>query len=363
MVLLASALGQIGLPGGGFGFGYGSGAGIGDAPLSFAAPAMDSIKNPINVTIPAARISDCLLHPGEPYDFNGKRGNYPDIQPGLLGRRQSVPSSSGHQQAPPRLAAARDRRGARAVVDRDRASCRYRAAGNHIARAQRHRRRAPRQVHHRHAAGGRAGGAGAQRFRDLQRSGEAARRRRGLHAGPRRECVAPPSLRRLPPQRRRQRCGAAGLRYVLAERLSGNPRCQRGIRDLRRFPRRSGKAQAADAIRQDRALLGKDRGLRLRRLPAASDLDRAVGMARRQGRQDLSAASRVESAARPAAQPDGLRAGQRQRQGRGPRGDHDQSGGCKSARHQRRRRGARAQLARLVPCRRHRQRHRSAPAS
>ena len=80
VILLASALGQIGLPGGGFGFGYGSGAGIGDAPLSFAAPAMDSIKNPINVTIPAARISDCVLNPGGAYDFNGKRGNYPDIK-------------------------------------------------------------------------------------------------------------------------------------------------------------------------------------------------------------------------------------------------------------------------------------------
>ncbi len=80
MVLLASALGQIGLPGGGFGFGYGSGAGIADAPLSFMAPAMDGIKNPINVTIPTARISDCLLNPGAPFDFNGKRGNYPDIR-------------------------------------------------------------------------------------------------------------------------------------------------------------------------------------------------------------------------------------------------------------------------------------------
>jgi biotin/methionine sulfoxide reductase len=80
VVLLASALGQIGLPGGGFGFGYGSGAGIGDPPLAFAAPAMDGIKNPINVAIPAARISDCLLNPGEPYDFNGKRGYYPDIR-------------------------------------------------------------------------------------------------------------------------------------------------------------------------------------------------------------------------------------------------------------------------------------------
>jgi biotin/methionine sulfoxide reductase len=80
VVLLASALGQIGLPGGGFGFGYGSGAGIADAPLAFGAPAMDALKNPVNVTIPAARISDCLLHPGEPFDFNGKRSAYPDIR-------------------------------------------------------------------------------------------------------------------------------------------------------------------------------------------------------------------------------------------------------------------------------------------
>jgi biotin/methionine sulfoxide reductase len=41
---------------------------------------METISNPINVTIPAARISDCLLHAGESYDFNGKRGVYPDIR-------------------------------------------------------------------------------------------------------------------------------------------------------------------------------------------------------------------------------------------------------------------------------------------
>jgi biotin/methionine sulfoxide reductase len=80
VILLASALGQIGLPGGGFGFGYGSSAGIGDEPLSFAPPAMETISNPINVTIPAARIADCLLHAGETYDFNGRRGVYPDIR-------------------------------------------------------------------------------------------------------------------------------------------------------------------------------------------------------------------------------------------------------------------------------------------
>ena len=107
VVLLASALGQIGLPGGGFGFGYGSGAGIGDPPLSFAAPAMDGIKNPINVTIPAARISDCLLHPGERLRLQRQARHLSRHQAGLLGRGQSVPSSSGHQQASSRLGQAR----------------------------------------------------------------------------------------------------------------------------------------------------------------------------------------------------------------------------------------------------------------
>jgi biotin/methionine sulfoxide reductase len=80
VILLAAALGQIGLPGGGFGFGYGSGAGIGDPPLMFAPPAMETISNPLKISIPTARIADCLLHPGEAYDFNGKRANYPDIR-------------------------------------------------------------------------------------------------------------------------------------------------------------------------------------------------------------------------------------------------------------------------------------------
>lgn len=80
IILLAAALGQIGLPGGGFGFGYGSAAGIADEPLAFMAPAMEGIKNPCDVTIPAARISDCLLNAGQPFDFNGKRQTYPDIR-------------------------------------------------------------------------------------------------------------------------------------------------------------------------------------------------------------------------------------------------------------------------------------------
>lgn len=80
VILLAALLGQIGLPGGGFGFGYGSAAGIAEPPLAFGPPAMDSIANPLGRAIPAARIADCLLNPGERYDYNGKSDTYPDIR-------------------------------------------------------------------------------------------------------------------------------------------------------------------------------------------------------------------------------------------------------------------------------------------
>ena len=36
--------------------------------------------NPLGRAIPAARISECLLHPGKSYDFNGRKNTYPDIK-------------------------------------------------------------------------------------------------------------------------------------------------------------------------------------------------------------------------------------------------------------------------------------------
>src|SRR5215472_12336165 len=80
VILLAAALGQIGLPGGGFGFGYGSTSGIAEPPLAFGPPAMEGLENPLRRAIPAARIADCLLAPGSGYDYNGKRSTYPDIR-------------------------------------------------------------------------------------------------------------------------------------------------------------------------------------------------------------------------------------------------------------------------------------------
>jgi biotin/methionine sulfoxide reductase len=76
---LAAMLGQIGLPGGGCGFGYGSMHGHGNPVNHYAAPALPSGENPARSFIPVARISDMLLNPGKPYQFNGMDRTYPDI--------------------------------------------------------------------------------------------------------------------------------------------------------------------------------------------------------------------------------------------------------------------------------------------
>ena len=77
---LAAMLGQIGLPGGGFGHGYGSMNEPGLAPLRCGLPALPQGPNPVGTFIPVAAVSDMLLHPGEPFDFNGRRLVYPDIR-------------------------------------------------------------------------------------------------------------------------------------------------------------------------------------------------------------------------------------------------------------------------------------------
>ncbi len=77
---LAAMLGQIGLPGGGFGHGYGSMNEPGLAPLRCGLPRLPQGVNPVPTFIPVAAVSDMLLHPGEPFDYNGLRLRYPDIK-------------------------------------------------------------------------------------------------------------------------------------------------------------------------------------------------------------------------------------------------------------------------------------------
>jgi biotin/methionine sulfoxide reductase len=79
-VVLAALLGQIGLPGGGFAYALGSTSNTGKPPLAVPLPTLPLGQNSISDFIPVARIADMLLHPGEPFDFNGRRLTYPDIR-------------------------------------------------------------------------------------------------------------------------------------------------------------------------------------------------------------------------------------------------------------------------------------------
>lgn len=79
-LVLAAMLGQIGLAGGGFGHGYGSMNEPGLPPLRCRLPTLPQGMNPVSTFIPVAAVSDMLLHPGETFDFNGRRLTYPDIR-------------------------------------------------------------------------------------------------------------------------------------------------------------------------------------------------------------------------------------------------------------------------------------------
>ena len=79
-VALASMLGQIGLPGGGYGIGYGADASIGTMDRPIRWPSFPQGQNPIDSFIPVAMIADMLLHPGESYEYNGQRRTLPDVR-------------------------------------------------------------------------------------------------------------------------------------------------------------------------------------------------------------------------------------------------------------------------------------------
>ena len=79
-VALASVIGQIGLPGGGFGIGYGPANSIGSAHRRLPGPTLPQGQNAVAEFIPVARIADMLLHPGEEFNYQGKRPRFPDIE-------------------------------------------------------------------------------------------------------------------------------------------------------------------------------------------------------------------------------------------------------------------------------------------
>lgn len=79
-ITLASMLGQLGLPGGGFGLGLTSLHGPANPIVRRGFASLPQGRNPVTARIPVARVSDMLLNPGSEYDFDGKKLTYPDIK-------------------------------------------------------------------------------------------------------------------------------------------------------------------------------------------------------------------------------------------------------------------------------------------
>ena len=79
-MVLAAALGQIGLPGGGYGYALGAIAYYGRRFNAVPVPTFSQGRNGVTDYIPVARISDMLLHPGESYRYNGQTRGYPEIK-------------------------------------------------------------------------------------------------------------------------------------------------------------------------------------------------------------------------------------------------------------------------------------------
>jgi biotin/methionine sulfoxide reductase len=75
--VLAAMLGQIGLPGGGFNYALGSLAHYGKRNNTIPIATLPQGSNGVRDFIPVARIADMLLHPGEPFDYNGQKLCYP----------------------------------------------------------------------------------------------------------------------------------------------------------------------------------------------------------------------------------------------------------------------------------------------
>ncbi|WP_114470427.1 molybdopterin-dependent oxidoreductase [Pseudorhodoferax soli] len=79
-LVLAAILGQIGLPGGGYSYALGTLAHYGRRNNAVPVGALNQGRNGIGDFIPVARISDMLLHPNEPFEYNGQHLRYPDIR-------------------------------------------------------------------------------------------------------------------------------------------------------------------------------------------------------------------------------------------------------------------------------------------
>jgi biotin/methionine sulfoxide reductase len=78
--VLASVLGQIGLPGGGYGYALGAIGYYGRRNNAVPSPTLSQGRNGVADFIPVARIADMLLNPGGHYRYDGEARTYPDIR-------------------------------------------------------------------------------------------------------------------------------------------------------------------------------------------------------------------------------------------------------------------------------------------
>jgi biotin/methionine sulfoxide reductase len=80
LVVLAAILGGIGKKGTGFGLGLGAVNGVGNHRAHLPWAALPTGRNPVETFIPVARIADMLLNPGAPFEYDGRKLEYPDIR-------------------------------------------------------------------------------------------------------------------------------------------------------------------------------------------------------------------------------------------------------------------------------------------
>ncbi|MBN9409947.1 MAG: molybdopterin-dependent oxidoreductase [Burkholderiales bacterium] len=78
--VLAAALGQLGLPGGGYNYALGTIAHYGKRANAVPVAALPQGRNGCDRFIPVARIADMLLAPGTPFDYDGRRLTYPHVR-------------------------------------------------------------------------------------------------------------------------------------------------------------------------------------------------------------------------------------------------------------------------------------------